>query len=142
MMELYRSRKEEFVKQLLLYVDAVNKDDSSKAYEIFPQLWDSFEAMSNVLLPIPYPEFDDFHAAVVRFVHMDKQITRKWIKKRLQAADMLNRKLQALTADNVPKNATGKPEWAVEEFAYFQNSFPSFKGQSPRMTPQSVGNRK
>jgi len=119
-MELYKSRKEEFLKQSLLFVDAVNKYDSGKAYEIFPQLWESLETLSSTLLPIPYPTFDDFHSAVIRFVHVDKQVTRKKIKMTaVSATALLAEKLQLLTAENVPKNATGKPELAVEEFAYF-----------------------
>jgi hypothetical protein len=66
---------------------------------------------------------------VIRFVHVDKQVSRKKIKKTAaKTTEALAQKLQLLTADSVPKNATGKPEWAIEEFSYFSKLISKLQG--------------
>ena len=129
-MKIYKERREKFLQQSMLYVDAVNKGDSARAYDFFDSLWTSFETLASTLLPIPYPAFEDFHAAVIRFVHVDNEITRNKIKKSAAAyTDTLAAKLQVLMTDSLPASSIGKPEWAIEEYAYFAKLIAKMKDQ-------------
>jgi len=113
--KIFIKKREAFAKAVQLFADACKAGDKEKAYELMPNLHDTFEMAASSLLPLHYPEFDGF---VISFNMLNENhIPSNNIDGINGTVETLVAKLDGLTAESIPSELNDKKPAMVKEFS-------------------------
>ncbi len=116
--EVFLKNREAFAEAVKLFADACKAGDKDKAYELMPNLHDTFEMTASALLPLHYPEFDGF---VISFNLLNENhIPTNNIDGINGTVETLLAKMDGLCEKTIPSEIVESKEGILKEFAEIQ----------------------
>ncbi len=114
-LEKFKKNRIEFGKAVKLYAEACKAGDKEKAYELMPNLHNTFEMTASALLPLTYPEFDGF---VISFNLLNENhIPANNIDGIKGTVATLTAKLDGLNKKTIPTELAGEKVEILKKFS-------------------------
>lgn len=132
----YDNNLKVFAMAVKRFADACREGDKEKAYELMPDLHNSFEMTASSLLPISYPEFDGF---VISFnLLYGSHIPNDNMEGIVGTSETLVEKVEKLTEETIPDELQDQKEDILSVFGQFRDMVSKIKEAADKNAMQEL----